>query len=415
MANVYVNDVFAPNCVLVVNDMELDDALMTQISDITYEDEGDGSSSLSFSVSYQSNVLGGISTDLLNTKVFSPGNLIALRGGYGTELQDIGAGYVTDIEPNFHADQSPTFRVVCYDQLHRLSLEKSETGRSWISTWRDSQIATFVGSESGFIIAQTDTASVAGVRKTRSRYGEQPRIQKRGEANYSFMRELADQNGFELCCKWDGKAKKFRLFFEPPRDQLAPVFIFEYGTNIPYHMAPDENGVYVGTLTSFQPRFSVTSQFTKYRAYSTNPQGQPIAHTMTLDEFIDEKDTKLGGIFADTLIQLSSGKTIGGAESTQNAFGEILDIISTKVFDNRQQANEYLKIHMRKLARDFMSGPAVIKGNQFIQSRQVHEFRGLGPLFDGKYYVKSCKHQFNRDGYETTMEVRKTTPEEKTR
>jgi len=410
----FINDPFAPNCVLLINDIELEERLMNCISDITFEDESDGASSLTFNVSYQMNIIGGISTDILRSKIFSPGNKVVLRGGYGIDVLDIGAGYIAEIEPNFSEDAPPSFRVVCYDKLHTLSLMKSETGRSWISSWRDSQIATFIGSEAGFVISQTESASLEGIRKTRSRYGEQPRVQKRGESHYSFLRSLADQNGFELACRWDGKASKFRLYFEPAKDQTKPLFIFEYGSNSTYPVSTVDTGELVGSLLSFTPRFSITSQFTKYRAYSVNPQGEEIAHTMTLDEFVEKRDAKFGGLFAEELTPFMKGSTGGGADTMTNAFGEVIEVVSTKIFDNRQQANEYLKMHMRKLARDFLSGPASIKGNQYIQSRQVHEFRGLGPLFDGKYYVKTAKHNFTDSGYSTTIDVRKTTPEEKT-
>lgn len=412
MAN-YINDPFAPNCVLLINDVELEDRLMNCISDITFEDESDSASSLTFNVAYQMNIIGGISTDILRSKLFAPGNKVVLRGGYGIDAVEIGAGYISEIEPNFAEDSPPSFRVICYDKLHTMSLMKSETGRSWISTWRDSQIATFIGSEAGFSITQTDSASLEGIRKTRSRYGEQPRVQKRGESNYNFLRSLADQNGFELACRWDGKEDKFRLYVEPAKDQTKPLFIFEYGQNSTYPIS-DVDGELIGSLLSFSPRFSVTSQFTKYRAYSVNSQGEEIAHTMTLDEFVEKKDAKFGGLFAEELASFTKGSTGGGADTMANAFGELVEIVSTKIFDNRQQANEYLKMHMRKLARDFLSGPATIKGNQYVQSRQVHEFRGLGPLFDGKYYVKTAKHTFTDSGYTTVMEVRKTTPEEKT-
>ena len=34
------------------------------------------------------------------------------------------------------------------------------------------------------------------------------------------------------------------------------------------------------------------------------------------------------------------------------------------------------------------------------------EFKGLGPLFDGKYYVSMARHTFTlRDGYRTTFDV----------
>ena len=413
MPKVLPNDPFAPNYVLLVNDSPLENSTMKLISGVTWEDESDQASSLSFSVAYQRNVVGGISTNILDGKIFAPGNKVILKGGYGRDLVVLGGGYITELEPNFSEDSPPELKVVCYDKLHNLSLLKSETGRSWPITWRDSQIVTSVGAEGGFVITKTESASLSGIRKTRSRVGEQPRDQRRGESHFSFLRSVADQNGFELSARYDPKVQKYRLFFEPPKDQTQSMFSFIYGNNATYGIGQSRTGESAGTLLSFQPKFSITSQFTKYKAYSTNANGQSIAHTMTLGDFIDKEDIKLGGVFADAFV--SSSQTKSAANVRSNAFGEIIEIVSTKIFGSRKEANEYLKIHMKILARDYISGSAKIKGNQYIQSRQVHTLSGLGPFFDGDYYVKKAVHSFSDDGYSTSMEVRKVTPEEKTR
>ena len=414
MARKLINDPHAPHCVLYVNDKELPDTTMKLISDITFEDESDMSSSIHFIVTYQRNVVGGVSNVILDNKLFTPGNKVVLKGGYGTDLVVMGAGYIAELEPNFSEDSSPTLKVICYDKLQNMSLLKSETGRSWPATFRDSQVATYVGSESGFVIQKAESASVAGIRGTRKRLGEEPRVQKRGESNYDFLRSLADQNGFELCTKYDPKAKKFRLYFEPHRDQTQPIMSFSYGDDDTSYSVTPRSGTMSGVLRSFNPKFSVTAQFTKYRAYSTNKDGKQIAHTTTLGEFIEEKgDMKLGGVFADSLINLSQTKS--GVSVQNSVAGDVVEVVSTKIFTSRKEANEYLKLHMRRLARDYITGSGAIKGNQYIQSRQVITLTGLGVFFNGDYYVKRATHTFNQDGFETTFDVRKRTSEEKTR
>lgn len=414
MSSNFPNDPYAPNYVLLINDIPLGEDAMRLIPSIVFEHESNGISSIVFSISYQRNMVGGISNDILYDKLFAPGNKVVLRGGYGNQIIDMGGAYIREIEPSFNENEPPELKIICYDKLHNFTLNKSETGRSWPSSWRDSQIATYIGSEGGFLIDETESASLVGIRKTRNRVGEPPRIQKRGESNYDFLKSLADQNGFEMSCSYDNKAKKFRLFFEPHRDQIESFLNFEYGKSGTYEVSIDrKTGLQTGTLVSFKPKFSITTQFTKFRAYSVDENGQEIAHTMTLGDFIDpsQESVKFGGLFISELLKTKNMKS--SANIQQNVSGELIEVVSTKIFSSRKQANEYLKMHMRQLARDYVTGSAEIKGNQYIQARQVHNFSGLGPFFDGKYYIKTAKHEFNADGYRTTMDVSKVTSESK--
>lgn len=411
MPSNYPNDPYAPNFILLINDVPLSDDIMRFIPSAKFEHESDNISSIIFDVSYQVNAIGGISNTILYDKLFSPGNKVVIRGGYGDNIIDMGGGYIREIEPSFNENEAPTLKIICYDKLHNFTLYKSETGRSWPSNWRDSQIATYIGTEGGFLIDESESASLFGIRKTRNRDGEPPRIQKRGESNYDFLRSLADLNGFEMSCTYDPKVKKFRLFFEPHRDQSSPLITFEYGTAGDYQVTIDSLGAAKGTLLSFKPKFSITSQFTKYRAYSVDENGQEIAHTMTLGDFIDEEQEsiKAGGLFVEELLKAKSARS--SANVQQNVSGELIEVVSTKIFSSRKQANEYLKLHMRQLSRNYVTGTAEVKGNQLLQARQVHNLTGLGPFFDGKYYIRKATHDFSPDGFKTSIEVSKITSE----
>ena len=60
----------------------------------------------------------------------------------------------------------------------------------------------------------------------------------------------------------------------------------------------------------------------------------------------------------------------------------------------------------RARARSFLRGSGVVDGNVKLRVGSYVEFKGLGPLFDGKYYVSMARHTFTlRDGYRTTFDV----------
>jgi phage protein D len=60
----------------------------------------------------------------------------------------------------------------------------------------------------------------------------------------------------------------------------------------------------------------------------------------------------------------------------------------------------------RRRSRRFLTGAGVADGNPTIQVGCRVDLRGLGPLFEGKYYVTLVRHTFDLvNGYRTTFEV----------
>ena len=60
----------------------------------------------------------------------------------------------------------------------------------------------------------------------------------------------------------------------------------------------------------------------------------------------------------------------------------------------------------RRRARRFVTGAGVSDGNPAIQVGSALELRGIGPLFEGNYYVTLVRHTHDtRYGYRTTFEV----------
>jgi len=402
------NDPFAPRFKLTVNGAELSDRLHSLIRKVEFEDESEFASSMSYQLSYRQDKIGGTDEGILYSKLISPGNLIVLKGGYGTDLVDIGAAFVTDLEPDFSANGEPVLNIIGYDRLHLLSLRKSEKGEKF-EKYRDSQIASILGERNGFAISTTDSDSYAGIRKTKE---IKVRQQKRGSSDLDFLKELAKFNAYDLYCKWNKDQKRFSLFFEPSKDRTKEVMTFKYNDdNAPFNVQ-NVNGKLLAKLLSFKPRMSVLNQFTKYKVFAWDRKMErKISYTMSMDEFLPELgNIKLGGVDAGDDVDDKS--TQSGATIRNQTFGEMVEIISTKDFENEKDAKDYLAMHMKKLAKDFINGSAEINGCQYLQSRQIHNFEGLGPYFSGKYFMKKVKHVFNDKGYKCKLDVRKAIKEQ---
>jgi len=398
-------DLFAPNYELKINGEALAPDFYSMIKSVEFEDESDKVSSMKINLEYSKPVIGGISADVINMKLFAPGNIVTLRGGYGDQIDYIGSAYIVDLDPDFPETGPPKLAITCYDHLHKLSIPKSEKGEihKGIS---DHQIVQNYGIKWNMIVSQTDSALNRGIRKTTSK---KIRTQKRGTTDLAFLQEIAKLNSFDVYSKYDFKQKRFELFFEPPTDQSKPLFTFEHGEgDTPF----DVEQSFTVPKPMTKPKLSLATQFTKYKVVAFDKvSNKKIDVTLSMDDFMKkQKDIKFGGANADTLLKKDAA--ISGAAMTQKAFGETVEIISKKVFNNAEDAKKYLILHMKKIARDFINGNGRVNGNALLKSRQVHTFAGLGAFFNGRYYFKKVRHIFDENGYNTHIEARRVLLEE---
>lgn len=402
------SDPYAPNWEILINGAKMGDDFLNLIDDVTVEDNAEFISSLSFKVRYQKNVIGGISNDFRDMKFISPGNLVVIKAGYGKDLQDIGAGYIVDLEPDYPENGDPTFSVTCYDQLHKLSNNKSEKGETF-KGFRDSQITSIIGERNGFYIRLSDKSTWSGIRKSKFK---KTRVQKRGSSDLDFVKELAKLNSFDLYNKWDAKKKRFVLFFEPPKDRTKEMVTYTYGDGDSPVVMAEKDGKLSAKLYSFKPTFSISSQFTEYKVFAHDRKSEKkIEYTLSMDEFMGgQEDLKLGGSRAENLLKKNSATS--GAGVRDKAMGKNVEVISKKLFNNEIEAKEYLTAHMKKLAKDFITGNGTMSGNQYLASRQVISIDGVGAFFDGKYFIKKVTHKITKSDYKTSIEVRKTIREQ---
>ena len=401
-------DPYAPYYELIINGATMNADFMKLVKGASAEDEAQFGSAVKFNLRYTQNYIGGVSTDLMSLKVLSPGNLVVLRGGYGSDLKELGAGYITDLKPDYSESAEPSVEVVCYDRLQGMSMNKSAKGEAW-SKIRDSQVAVAIAQRNGLYAVEVDSATAWGVRKTPM--NKLRGIQKRGISDLDYLKELAKLNSYDLYCRWHDKSKQFVLYFEPPTDRTKEVFEFVYGDgSVPMNLT-ENNGKAKAALLSFKPEFSLTSQFTKYQVHSWNRDAmRAIDYTLSMDEFLKMKDDiKFSGLKADQRHKKTDDTS--GADWRQKAFGETIEIISTKSFPTEREAKEYLIRHMKSTVRDFIKGTGKVTGCQYLQSRQVHRLSNLGAFFDGKYFMNRVTHKFDDSGYVCDLDVRKVMKE----
>ncbi len=73
---------------------------------------------------------------------------------------------------------------------------------------------------------------------------------------------------------------------------------------------------------------------------------------------------------------------------------------------SQQEAQALADARYRRRARRFLAGAGVADGNPAIQIGAALDLRGVGPLFQGQYYVTLVRHTYDLiNGYRTTFEV----------
>ncbi|HEV2762389.1 MAG TPA: hypothetical protein VGV38_05280, partial [Pyrinomonadaceae bacterium] len=99
------------------------------------------------------------------------------------------------------------------------------------------------------------------------------------------------------------------------------------------------------------------------------------------------------------------GKRSGASVLTQ-ALSERKERVSSAVPLSQAEARALAESRYRERARRFVRGRGATDGNPSLRVGSVLDLRGLGDLFDGKYYVTLARHTFDlRDGYRTNFEA----------
>lgn len=96
---------------------------------------------------------------------------------------------------------------------------------------------------------------------------------------------------------------------------------------------------------------------------------------------------------------------LGGSAILQQAIGQRdQQVVHTLPFTS-QEAQALAEAHYRRWARRFVTGTGLADGDGRIQVGTSLTLKGIGPLFEGNYYVTSVRHMFDSTGYRTWFAV----------
>jgi len=400
-------DKYAPRYEIIINrTRKVTEEVTKFISEVRVEDDADLFDKISLKINTLNATRTGVVQDLLDSRLFGPGNLIQIKMGYGNALVTVGAGLIVKTNPNFNTD-GPTLEIIAYDPFFNMSQRKitpktvgfvteggpgsfiddtaatpKRKGRSF-KGFRDSQVATIIAADHGFDFSQIKRAS-----------GIFNRFQLLGKNDYEFLKRIADVRGFDLYNKFDPKTGKFQIFFEPPTDRQKEIFTFEYF----------EGNLEDSTLLSFTPTLNTAEQATQFEIVGWDRKKKKKISTFFKPGELISDNTKLEGKNQDKpLPKNKDGRTI-----RFKAFGNNIEIIRSKPFKDESEAKLFIEQWIRKRLEHFITGSGKVVGLEVLQSRQTHNLTGLGNLLNGKYFFTGVIHVMTRDNqYATEFTARK--------
>lgn len=108
----------------------------------------------------------------------------------------------------------------------------------------------------------------------------------------------------------------------------------------------------------------------------------------------------------ETAIQSELNGGQSGSALLEKTLGRRADMLVHHVPLSNDEARSTADAHYRSMARRFLTGQALADGDGRLRAGSHVQLDGLGPLFEGRYYVSEVTHTFDsRNGYRTYFRV----------
>ena len=286
--------------------------------------------------------------------LFSVGNAVEIKLGYGDQVEALTKGEIVGIEPSYSVDRLPQLSVRGFDRLHRLS--RARKSRTFVGQ-KDSDIASKVASDAGL------TADVEDSSVTHSH------VYQHNQTDLEFLRQRAQRIGYEL------RVDDTKLFFRKRATGTSAVLTMSQADG----------------LIEFRARLSSVNQPTEVvvRGWDLKEKKEVIGRASTSDA-------------------ASMGGEQTGPDSAQSVFGAGETIYVTEPIETQAEADQIAKARLETLALNYVTAEGRCQGRTDLRAGLVIGLENLGTRFSGSYYVDGVEHRYTRrGGYVTHFKARR--------
>jgi phage protein D len=346
---------------------------------------------------------------LRDSKVFQPGNTLAIAAGYGSQVRHLGGGIIKKIRPSYPRAGIPTMEVIAYAKevdMADNSPEQSSNQRAGKGgrRWADSRYSDAV------LDKATDYGMLDDVDDT----PEEPHdfIQKVGLTDLDFVVGLSNLTGFLFWTDMDEDGKWTLHFKNPDTIDAADVQEFEYKFRY--------NDGDLSTLFSFEPELAITGATIKMKVQLKDVQTGRLIE-VELEEDNDQSPDVLAefGIGGDPLLPAGVGvsdNALEGGHTTGSDVKLFIDDFSFDIHTNRkfkygeEELESWARAWFRRNRENFVLGRGLTIGLESLRARQTHVLENLGEGLSGRYYFSRVLHRIGRTGYECDFNARRVVP-----
>jgi len=291
----------------------------------------------------------------LDDDLFREGNTVTIHMGYRDDLEEVFAGEISGLEPEFHTTAATVLVVRGYDGRHRLMKQKKT--RSYLRM-KDSDIVTQIASETNL----TPTVEDSGIAFDY--------VLQHNETDLEFLQRRAERIGYEVFVH--GKALCFR-----PR----PV---EDGQSLTLRREVD--------LLEFCPRSTTMGQVAQVAVRGWDPK----------------QKRELVGVARAGDVRGRLGATSGPA-AVERAFPGACAVDVRSPVTSQAEAVALAAGRLNEAAFRHVTGEGVCIGRPDLRPGRLINAEGLGQRFSGLYYVTAVEHTYSPShGYRTAFAVRRS-------
>lgn len=292
---------------------------------------------------------------LIDSDHFRPGNEIKIKMGYGEPLDTMIVGEITSLAPEYSGTGAIGLHVQGYDRLYHLGIGRKT--RSFQSM-KDSEIASQIAEDWSLT---PDTAPTDITHEY---------VMQNNKTDREFITQLARRNRFMV------RVEDKTLIFKMPAEDAGKTVTLTYNLD----------------LIEFYPRLSTIRQNSKTTVRGWNPK--------------EKKELKGEAGVGDETTKMEGDKT--GGETVRSINEENAFVINAENVSTKEEAEGIARNHFNAMAMQYVTGEGCCIGNTGIKAGEVVELKELGERFSGHYYITSCRHVLNEQGYLTYFKVRRS-------
>ncbi len=291
---------------------------------------------------------------LQDSASFAIGKEVIISLGYSQKFEKVIEAEIVRVEHQYSSTEASTVSLTGFDKMFRLNRDKKS--RSFLKM-KDSAIASKLAGELG-LSGDVDATS------TTHEY-----IFQNNQSNLDFLKLRAKRINYEV------RVEESKLLFKKLKTQSSEVVELKREDN----------------LVEFNPKIDATK----------------IVEEVTVTGW-DPKTKKLvkGVAKAGAEVLIVSGDA--GSKKIKSKYGGASkDFKVDSPLTTKAEADAIAKSRLTALSMDYIFGDGICAGEPKIKAGKVIKVSGIGKKVNGNYYVHSCEHIFNNNGYKTHFEAKR--------